>query len=129
MDEASVCGTTHCAELLENGEISEFTFRPEQFGLSSHDPVDLSPANDIRREAKKFVSLIRGKSKGARTEAALLNAGLIFYIASKADSIGLGIEKAASALNSGVAYNTLEKWVEAQNNDPETGLKRLEGLA
>jgi anthranilate phosphoribosyltransferase len=129
MDEASVCGTTYCAELLENGEISEFTFRPEQFGLSSHDPVDLSPANDIRREAKKFVSLIRGKSKGARTEAALLNAGLIFYIASKADSIGLGIEKAASALFSGVAYNTLEKWVEAQNNDPETGLKRLEGLA
>ena len=129
MDEASVCGTTYYAELSENGDISEFTFRPEHYGLSCHDPADLSPAEDIRQEAKKFVSLIRGKRNGARTEAALLNAGLIFWIASKADSIRLGIEKAASALHSGTAYNTLQKWVRAQNKDPETGLKRLESLA
>jgi anthranilate phosphoribosyltransferase len=108
MDEASVCGTTYCAELSQNGNIGEFTFRPE---------------------AKRFVSLIRGHSKGARTDAVLLNAGLIFYLAAKADSIGLGIEKAAAALLSGLAYNTLEKWVETQNKDPEAGLKRLEGLA
>jgi anthranilate phosphoribosyltransferase len=129
MDEASVCGTTYCAELSENGEICEFTFRPEQYGLSCHNPADLSPVNDIRHEAKRFVALIRGHSKGARTDATLLNAGLIFYLAAKAGNIGLGIEKAANALFSGLAYNTLEKWVETQNMDPETGLKRLEGLA
>ena len=128
MDEASVCGTTYCAELSENGEISEFTFRPEPYGLNCHDPADLSPAADLRCEAKRFVSLIRGHSKGARTDAALLNAGLIFYLAAKADSIGLA-SKAAAALFSGLAYHTLEKWVETQNKDPETGLKRLEGLA
>ena len=125
---ASVCGTTYCAELSENGDISEFSFRPEHYGLGCHDPGDLSPANDIRQEAKKFVSLVRGKSNGARTEAALLNAGLIFCLASKVDSIRLGIEKAASALSSGAAFDTLQKWVGAQNMDPETGLKRLEGL-
>ncbi|MEE4603927.1 MAG: anthranilate phosphoribosyltransferase [Desulfobacteraceae bacterium] len=129
MDEASVCGTTYCAELSENGEICEFTFRPEQYGLSCHNPADLSPVNDIRHEAKRFVALIRGNSRGARTDATLLNAGLIFYLAAKAGNIGLGIEKAANALFSGLAYNTLEKWVETQNMDPETGLKRLEGLA
>jgi anthranilate phosphoribosyltransferase len=129
MDEASVCGTTYCAELSENGEICEFTFRPEQYGLSCHNPADLSPVNDIHHEAKRFVALIRGNSRGARTDATLLNAGLIFYLAAKTGNIGLGIEKAANALFSGLAYNTLEKWVETQNMDPETGLKRLEGLA
>ncbi len=128
MDEASVSGTTYCAELSENGEISEFSFRPEDYGLSCHDPADLSPVDDIHQEAKKFVSLIRGKSNGARADAVLLNAGLIFCIASKADSIRHGIEKAATALNSGAAYNTLQKWVGAQNKDPETGLKKLDGL-
>jgi anthranilate phosphoribosyltransferase len=129
MDEASVCGTTYCAELLENGEICEFTIRPEQYGLSCHDPADLSPANDIRHEAKRFVALIRGHSKGARADATLLNAGLIFYLAAKAGNIGLGIEKAATTLFSGLAYHTLEKWVETQNKDPYSGLKRLKSLA
>jgi anthranilate phosphoribosyltransferase len=128
MDEASVCGNTYCAELTSKGDIREFNFRPEHIGLNWHDPVGLVPASDIRQEAKKFVSLIRGKSNGARKEAAMLNAGLIYYIAGKADNIEDGIEKASSALNDGAAYQTLEKWVEAQNNDPELGMRKLADL-
>ncbi len=128
MDEASVCGTTFCAELSDNGQIREFSFQPGQVGLNCHDPVQLMPANDISQEAKRFVSLIRGKSNGARKEAAILNAGLIFYTAGKVDSIQGGIEKAASTLNDGMAYHTLEKWVEAQNIDPGSGMQRLVDL-
>jgi anthranilate phosphoribosyltransferase len=128
MDEASVCGSTICAELTEEGNIREFSFRPEQVGLNHHDPDQLVPVNDISREAKRFVSLIRGKSNGARKEAAILNAGLIFYTAGKAGTIQDGIEKAACMLNDGAAYLTLEKWVEAQNKDPESGMKRLADL-
>jgi anthranilate phosphoribosyltransferase len=128
MDEASVCGTTFCAELTDKGEIREFSFRPEKVGLNCHDPIHLIPADNIRREAKRFVSLIRGKGNDACKEAALLNAGLIFYTAGKADSIRDGIEKAACVLNDGIAYHTLEKWVQAQNNDPELGMKKLADL-
>lgn len=125
MDEASVCGTTYCAELSDSGEIREFSFRPEQLGLNCTDPVQLIPADDIDREAKRFVSLIQGKSNGARKQAATLNAGLIFYAAGKADSIQDGIREAAATVSNGMAYHTLEKWVETQNKDPESGLKRL----
>jgi anthranilate phosphoribosyltransferase len=128
MDEASVCGTTFCTELSDKGEIREFSFRPEQFGLKCHDPVQLVPADDICQEAKRFVSLVRGNSNGARKDAAILNAGLIFYAAGKADSIRAGIEKAASTLDNGKAYNTLERWVEAQNKDPHSGMERLANL-
>lgn len=128
MDEASVCGTTFCAELTDKGEICEFSFRPEQVGVNCHDPIHLIPANDIRQEARRFVSLIRGKGDDARKEAAVLNAGLIFYTAGKADTIQDGIEKATSAMNNDIAYHTLEKWVKVQNKDPESGTKKLADL-
>ena len=128
MDEASVCGTTFCAELSNNGKISEFSIRPEQLGLNCHDPGELIPADEISQEAKRFVSLIRGNSNGARKEAAILNAGLIFYAAGKVDSIRAGIEMAATSLNGGTAYQTLEKWVKTQSEDPEAGMRRLAEL-
>jgi anthranilate phosphoribosyltransferase len=128
MDEASVCGSTFCTELTDGGELREFSFRPEDVGLNCHDPVQLVPDRDIGREAKRFVSLIRGKSNDARKAAAMLNAGLIFYTAGKAGNIQDGIEKAACALSTGAAYQTLEKWVAAQNHDPESGLRRLADL-
>jgi anthranilate phosphoribosyltransferase len=128
MDEASVCGTTYCAELANDGDIREFSFRPEQIGLNRYDPVGLLPVGDIDREAKRFVSLIRGRSNGARKAATLLNAGLIFYVAGKADRIRDGVEKASSALTCGAAYQTLEKWVAVQNKAPEVGMRRLAEL-
>jgi anthranilate phosphoribosyltransferase len=128
MDEASVSGSTFCAELTDEGEIREFSFRPEHVGLSGHDPRQLVPTSDISQEAKRFVALIRGKSNGARQEAAMLNAGLIFYTAGQADTIRDGIAKAASTLSDGLAYHTLEKWVATQNTDPETGMRRLADL-
>ncbi|MGD9246424.1 MAG: anthranilate phosphoribosyltransferase [Desulfobacteraceae bacterium] len=128
MDEASVCGTTFCAELKDNGKIREFSFRPGDVGLNCHDPVQLSPDKQICQEAKRFVSLIRGKDNGARKEAAMLNAGLIFHTAGKADTIRDGIAMATSALNNGRAYHTLENWVASQNEDPEAGMKRLADL-
>jgi anthranilate phosphoribosyltransferase len=128
MDEASVCGTTFCAELTHKGDIRQYSFRPEHIGLNCHDPAGLLAADDISREAKRFVSLIRGKSNGARKAAVLLNAGLIYYAAGKADKIKDGIGKALSALTDGAAYQILERWVGAQNRDPEAGMTRLAEL-
>jgi anthranilate phosphoribosyltransferase len=125
MDEASVCGTTFCAELTEEGVIHEFNIRPEQVGLTCQDPGQLVPAQDINLEAQRFVTLIRGESNGARKAAAILNAGLIFFSAGKVCRIQDGIEMAASTLNSGKAYQKLEKWVETQSKDPALGRKKL----
>ena len=128
MDEASVCGRTYCAELKENGEIGEFDFRPEDYGLTTRDPFDLSPVPDMDREARDFVSLLRGEKSGARFEATALNAGLVFYVAGSAASIKEGVNKACSILKQGSAFNTLENWVKIQNRDPKEGVKRLWAL-
>lgn len=128
MDEASVCGITHCARVGKNSEIEEFTIDPRKLGLATKDPMQLAPESDIATEAKRFASLLANKEESARKDAALLNAGLIFLAAEKVASIEAGIEMAAGRLESGEAFSTLENWVQSQNNDAEKGLKTLHRL-
>ncbi|WP_299976994.1 anthranilate phosphoribosyltransferase [Desulfobacula sp.] len=128
MDEASVCGITHCARISEKDGINEFTIDPKKLGLSVKNGKDLSPEKDIETESKRFAALLNNRENSARKDAALLNAGLIFLAADRATNLEDGIEQAAKLLEKGTAFQTLEKWVEAQNTDPEMGLKKLHSL-
>lgn len=129
MDEASVCGPTHLAELDERGGIREFVFHPSDCGMMTHGAGELAPQKDRYEEARLFVRLVQGRLGGARRDAVLLNAGLIFYIAGQARTIGAGVELAARALRGGKAYRTLENWVMSQSRNPEKGLEKLTALA
>jgi len=128
MDEASVCGITHCARIFNDGSIKEFVIDPEKLGIGLKNPEELVPEKDIEKEAKRFAALIAGRDSTARKDAAILNAGLIFLAADRVDSLESGIEKAADLLDSGMALKTLEKWVTSQNSDPGSGLKKLHSL-
>lgn len=138
MDEASVCGITHCARISGIGEtdpaskpdggsanqkIREFTIDPKKLGLATTDASALSPEPEVDREARRFAALIQNKESGPRKDAALLNAGLIFLAADKVDTLDSGIEKAARILEGGKAFETLENWVSAQGG--KTGLSTL----
>jgi len=125
MDEASVCGITYGAALDEDGDIREFTLRPEDYGVKLHSPDDLMPNADLGREARAFVSLVQGEGHPARQDAAILNAGLIYHVAGRAEAVSDGIDMAADALRAGRAYQCLESWVAAQNRNPEKGLETL----
>ena len=127
MDEASVCGPTFCAELKENQEITEFTFRPEDFGLDKEKPELLAPSQDLNREARDFVALFRKTNNNARAKAVALNAGLIFYVADDG-SIADGVRKAEAILEKGSGFETIEKWVQIQNRDPQEGIRKLNAL-
>jgi anthranilate phosphoribosyltransferase len=128
MDEASVCGITYCARIFENDGIDEFIIDPKKLGLSVEDCNDLSPEKDIKTESKRFAALLNNRENSARKDAAILNAGLIFLAADRTVSLEDGIEKAVRILESGMAFQTLEKWVAAQNTDPEKGLAMLHSL-
>ncbi len=130
MDEASVCGTTWCARLDELGDITEFVIDPKEIGIGHHDPAALSPEADLVTEARRFVGLIRGRENGnsPRRHAIVLNAALIMQVAGEADSLASGIQKAATTIDTGQAWMTLQHWVTAQNRDPEVGLAKLQGL-
>ena len=129
MDEASVCGTTWCARIDGEREIEEFSIDPKKLGLAVKDPIQLAPESSREREAKRFASLIANREKSCRKDALLLNAGLIFLAARSVDSIEQGIEMAAAQLESGNAFACLESWVQAQNSNPEEGLRTLHRLA
>ena len=128
MDEASVSGVTHCAELFEDGSIKEFSFSPEDAGLIKQSPDELSPSRDIKQEMVQFNDLLNGKIKNARFDAAALNAGLILYASNNASSIKDGTAKAKEILDSGKAYTALVNWVKAQNRNPERGLNILNAI-
>lgn len=142
MDEASVCGPTLCLELRPDGTEAEYVFRPEDYGLSLARPEDLAPEPGLDEAVRGFVGLISGRSGApegrtallpaptarARTDAVVLNAALILYVAGRAANIDEGLTQARSALEDGRALSTLRAWVECQNRDPGRGLERLDVL-
>jgi anthranilate phosphoribosyltransferase len=130
MDEASVCGTTWCAQLAEDGRIQEYALQPAEMGIARHDPAALAPESDLAREARRFVALIRGQENGtsARRQALVLNTALILQVAGKAESLQAGMTMAGAAIDDGSAYATLERWVTTQNRRPEEGLAKLRQL-
>ena len=102
MDEASVCGTTWCAQLSEDGGIREFQLTPDELGFQRAEPDDLSPGKRCpNRKPDGFVSLIRGSENGTRRQATLLNTALILHGADKSASIPEGMQMAAQAIDNG----------------------------
>ncbi len=128
MDEASICGITHCARICGDEPITEFTIDPKKLGLATRDASALAPEPELQLESKRFAALMNNGETGPRKDAALINAGLIFLAADQVPTLDQGIEKAARLLEKGQAFETLEKWVASQNTDSEKGLKTLHSL-
>ncbi|MEX1298954.1 MAG: anthranilate phosphoribosyltransferase [Desulfotignum sp.] len=133
MDEASVCGTTHCARIRTDeetgrGTIDPFTIDPVSLGLSCTSGDDLRPEADRKKETRRFARLMNNQENGPRKDAVAINAGLIFLAAGRVDSLEQGIQQAVVLLESGKAFDTLQSWVAAQNRYPEKGLATLHAL-
>lgn len=125
IDEASVSGTTFCAELKEDGSVNEFSFNPNDAGISQHEPHFIKSSGDLKNERQSVINILKGTEIKARTEAAALNAGLIFYTSGKTDTIKEGTQKAMEIINSGKAIGKLEEWVSSQNTNSNTGLLKF----
>jgi anthranilate phosphoribosyltransferase len=83
---------------------------PDDLGLHSFKPEDLSGGNTVEDAAKIFKSVLENQSTRAQKEVSLANAGMALYCAD--DSLGLkgAVEKARESLESGGAlksFNTL----------------------
>ncbi|MBQ1815626.1 MAG: anthranilate phosphoribosyltransferase, partial [Ruminococcus sp.] len=58
--------------------------------------------------------ILKGK-QGSKRNAVLLNAGASLYIGGKAESMKDGVALAAELIDSGKAFETLEKLIEVSN--------------
>ncbi|WP_444920913.1 anthranilate phosphoribosyltransferase [Microbulbifer sp. CnH-101-G] len=104
LDEASIAADTFAVE-LKDGVISEFTLRPEDFGLPRQSLDGL-----IVSGAEESLSLIRDALGKRETEAGqkaadiiALNAGLAIYVSGTANTAEQGVAMAQDAIDSGLA--------------------------
>ena len=108
MDEISICGPTHVAELKE-GEVTTYTITPEQFGFS---PASMDSL--VADSAEGSLGIVHGlftNDQGPARDIVALNAGAAIYVAGLADTLGAGVAKASEVIASGDAAVKLEQFV------------------
>ncbi|RLL42047.1 anthranilate phosphoribosyltransferase [Oceanobacillus piezotolerans] len=108
VDEATLAGENHLI-LLEDGELTSFTLRPEDVGLPYFSKDEIR-GGDAKRNAEILLSVLNGK-KGAYYDTVLLNAGLGIFTNGKAETIIEGIDMARESIESGAALSKLENLI------------------
>jgi anthranilate phosphoribosyltransferase len=102
LDEISLGAPTFVAE-LKNGEISEYSIQPEDFGIASQ-PLSSVQALDAESSLAMVKQALEGKGQvnGPRDIVAL-NAGAAIYVSGVADSLAEGVAMAEDVIGGGVA--------------------------
>ena len=112
LDEISLSAPTKICE-IKDGWFKTVTVTPEDFGFERCSKEDLKGGSPSEN-ADITVSILKGE-KGHKRNAVLLNAGAALYIGGKAESFAEGVRLAAEIIDSGKAYETLQKFVEVSN--------------
>ncbi|CAH0350647.1 anthranilate phosphoribosyltransferase [Aquabacterium sp. CECT 9606] len=109
LDEITLSGETWVAE-LKDGEVREYTIRPEEFGMAEHDGSALKAAN--REASLATVRRVLNNEPGPARDIVVLNAAAALYAANVADSLADGVQRAREALASGRAAQALAAFVQ-----------------
>jgi anthranilate phosphoribosyltransferase len=104
LDEISLATETQVAE-LKNGEIREYTIKPEDFGIQSKSLIGLSvkSAEDSLLLIQDALGNRRGQYAEKAADIITLNAGAAIYVSGVADTLVDGIEMARDAIGSSLA--------------------------
>jgi anthranilate phosphoribosyltransferase len=108
LDEITLAGETWIGE-LRHGEVTEYTVRPEDFGMKTTG-IETIRAQDTAQSRQMLISVLDNQP-GPALDIVLLNAGAAIYAAGVAESLGQGIEKARTAIESGAAKAKLSRLV------------------
>ncbi|MBZ0107004.1 MAG: anthranilate phosphoribosyltransferase [Sulfuricella denitrificans] len=112
LDEITLSGDTLVAE-LKNGEISEYTLHPRDFGFETCDLESLKVWD--ASQAKDMLLSVLDNLPGPARNIVLLNAGAAIYVAGCAETLAEGIARAHAAIESGAAREKLRQLVEISN--------------
>lgn len=114
LDEISMSAPTTVCE-FQNGWFKSYTITPEDFGFERCTKADLlggTPENN----ARITMEILKGQVSHKRN-AVLLNAGAALYVGGKAETIKEGINLAGELIDSGKAFNILERFIEVSNSE------------
>jgi anthranilate phosphoribosyltransferase len=112
LDEISLSAPTYVCE-VKNGWVRSYTITPEQFGFERCQKEDLRGGTPAEN-AEILKAVLMGE-KGARRDAALLNAAAALFITGRFASIEAAVKVAANAIDSGKAYEKLDEFIRCSN--------------
>ena len=108
IDEISNTGHTKVSE-LRDGAVHTFFIHPAEFGLSKATASDIR-GGDAAENAAILRHVFDGRP-GAARDIVLLNAGAALFVAGRTASVRDGLARAAEAIDSGAARETLGRMI------------------
>lgn len=108
MDEISISGPTHVAE-LKGGEVTQYDISPEDFGIQSGSVAALHADNAA--DSFKIIQQVFGGAAGAARDIVLLNAAAAIYVGDLCPDMTTAIKLAAAVIDDGRAKQKLEQFV------------------
>lgn len=116
LDEISLSAPTKICE-IKDGWFKTSVIEPEDFGFEKCTKDDLKGGTPSENAAIT-VDILKG-AKGHKRNTVLLNAGAALYIGGAAESFADGVALAGELIDSGKAYETLQKLIEVSNAPEE----------
>ena len=112
LDELSITGASHVAE-LRDGEIREYSLRPEDVGLQCASLAGLEVASAAESRALVDAALSGDDSDPAQRAASMIayNAGAAIYVSGLAATLADGVKMAEDAIASGAAAQKIKELV------------------
>jgi anthranilate phosphoribosyltransferase len=110
LDEITISGVTHVAEVSGGEEITTYEIAPEDFGIKRADGGEMLAGGSAVENAAILKSILDGET-GVRRDIVLLNAGAALYVAGVAGNIGEGVKLAAESIDSGAASEKLNLFI------------------
>ena len=112
LDEISITGETKVTEFKDRG-IKTYFIKPEDFGLQRGKLIEIKGGTK-KQNAEIILEILKG-ARGAKRDITVLNTAAVFMIAGRAKDFGEGIELANQSIDSGEAFNKLERLIEFTN--------------
>jgi anthranilate phosphoribosyltransferase len=112
IDEISTTGHTKVSECRE-GAVHTFYIHPAEFGLAKATTADLR-GGDAVENASIIQGVFDGRP-GAARDIVLFNAAAALFVAGRTTSVREGISRAAAAIDSGAARDTLDRMVRSSH--------------
>jgi anthranilate phosphoribosyltransferase len=109
LDEISITGRTKVTEFGE-GQVKTTFIEPEDFGLKRGKLIEIE-GGDKKKNGAIILEILEG-TPGAKRDITVLNAAAVFMIAGRAKDFDEGIALASQSIDSGEAFNKLERLIQ-----------------
>jgi anthranilate phosphoribosyltransferase len=107
LDEVSISDISDFA-MLKDEKITYGEINPQDYGFKLYEPEEIK-GGDVEQNGKILLSILKNELTGAKKDIVILNSAVAFLASGMARDLKDGIEIANQSLNSGKAFEHLQK--------------------